>query len=92
MSNKVIINEVTIGSDDFENCKIKCVYNNEVFYVHASRYIASFASVGGNVFNRTLFGDWLRTLNVDEEGIDFITNFASNGKMELEMSARNFLK
>lgn len=42
------------------------------------------------------FADWLRTLVIDgghltEEEVRYIANYADNGKLELESSAKNFI-
>lgn len=74
--------------NSFENIQIKG-------YTHASRYIASWVRMGGtfNTRNRGYekFRNWLRTEGLTEEEVQHIYNLASNGKMELEDSAKKFM-
>lgn len=70
----------------FENKVIKGIY--------ISRYVASWTNAGGK---RKGFKNWLRTLVIDgehltEEEIYDIYAYATNGKLELEDSAREYLK
>lgn len=65
--------------------------------IHYSRFIVSYAKEGGDLGKRRKFEEWLRTLvingkHIPEEVIDEISFIASNGKFELENSAREFLK
>lgn len=57
--------------------------------IHYSRYIASWAIVGGNVKR---LKDFLRRLGLPEEEIQEIYNLATNGKLELETAAKLLLK
>lgn len=71
----------------FENKSIRGIY--------ASRYIASWVREGGELSNykkKSLFVKWLRRLGLDQEEVDYIYNFATNGKMELESDARRFIE
>lgn len=78
--------------DEFENKLINGI--------HVSRYVVSWVKAGGNLLGsrrKSKFIDWLKTLKINgrtltEEEIDFIWNFASSGKMELESKASKFLK
>jgi len=79
--------------DEFENKLINGI--------HVSRYIISWVKSGGKLYiNRRYnyrFIEWLRSLNINgrhltEEELDYIYRFASNGKLELENQAREFLK
>ena len=82
--------------DAFENSIIRGI--------HISRYIASWINVRVPIerayrgLNRTgLFIDWLRSLVINgehltEDEVWRIYNFASNGKLELESSAKQFIK
>lgn len=67
--------------------------NKTIRGIHMSRYIASFIRCGGIL---PLFGDWLEQLTIDGESLtedekDELYEFASCGKLELEMDARRFL-
>ena len=71
----------------FENKKIKDV--------HATRYIASWLKVGGKLGTWKDFGnfeDWLVSEGLSESDIKQITTLATCGRMELESSARRFIK
>ena len=81
------------------------MYENTLVHgIHKSRYVASWINSGGNMntgrFIRhgyVAFCKWLRTLVIDgthltnAEMIE-ITSYATNGKLELETSAKEFLK
>lgn len=74
----------------FENRAIKGIY--------MSRYLASWMKANdGKVFHRWDFEEWLETLVIDEEKLSQeeirdIVSYATNGKLELEISALAFLK
>ena len=61
---------------------------------HASRYIMSYLREGGEARYRDKFRKWLKSLPMEltEEEIDYIVDIYDNGKMELEMNAKSFLK
>ena len=61
--------------------------------VHATRYIMSYVRAGGELLGRKVweFEDWLKSLGLDEEEIYSILSIARNGKLELEISAAQFL-
>jgi hypothetical protein len=63
--------------------------------VHATRYIASWAKMGGDFGHKSKgrfdFYDWLKSLNLTDDEVDYIYNLATNGRMELEYSAKNFM-
>lgn len=64
--------------------------------VHASRYIASWVKAGGN-FSRKPYGRfdfrvWLESLGLTEDEVSYIYNLAENGRLELQESARHFIK
>ena len=61
---------------------------------HASRYIMSYLREGGEANYRGKFRKWLKSLPMEltEEEIDYIVGIYDNGKMELEMNAKRFLK
>ena len=70
-------------------------FDNEVIKgVHASRYIMSYLREDGSVRNRNKFREWLKALpsELNDEEIDHILDMYGNGKMELEMNAKRFLK
>ena len=62
--------------------------------VHASRYIMSYLREGGEANYRDKFRKWLKSLPMEltKEEIDYIVGIYDNGKMELEMNAKRFLK
>ena len=72
--------------NSFDNAVIKGV--------HASRYIMSYLREGGEANYRDKFREWLKSLPMEltEEEIDYIVGIYDNGKMELEMNAKRFLK
>lgn len=73
--------------DQFENIVIKGV--------HATRYIMSWIRMGGEVHRlngQSDFGDWLKSLGLTDEECDNIVRIATNGRMELETSAKQYLK
>lgn len=74
---------------DFDNAK------TEKHNVHYSRYIASWINAGGDL--STLdgwysFAFWLDTLGLTADEIYHIRVMATNGKLELENSAKEFIK
>ena len=71
----------------FENVLIKGV--------HATRYIMSWIRMGGEIhlYGRSSdFVNWLKSLGLTDEECDTIMDLATNGRMELEMSAKKYLK
>lgn len=69
--------------------------------IHPTRFIMSWVREGGHLRRRgdgiDDFRDWLRTLIIDgkplsEADVEHIMSLATNGKMELEYSAREFMK
>lgn len=70
--------------------------NKRIRGIHASRYIASWVKGGGNLGyefeGRFDFYDWLKSLGLDKDEAQYIYNLADNGKLELETSARQFVK
>lgn len=61
--------------------------------IRYSRYIASWMNKGGEIYYGGLFEQWLRdVLKLTEEEISDIMFLATNGKMELEVSAALFMK
>lgn len=68
--------------------------NGLVKGVHASRYIISWARSGGSL-KYDIYGDfldWLRSMGLSDDECADICHLASNGKMELETSAKEYLK
>ena len=60
-----------------------------------SRYIASWIDVGGQLKTLENIGEfttWLDRLGVEKADINNIVQMATNGKMEIESSARRFLQ
>lgn len=67
--------------------------NKEVNGIYYSRFIASYAKSGGNVFYRDEFRAWLEHLGyLNGEDISLILEMATCGKLELETDAKMFLK
>lgn len=63
--------------------------------IRAGRIIASWIKVGGTLLSRKdidNFNTWLLSIGIDEEEAKEISDFATNGKFELEESAKQFLK
>ena len=69
--------------------------------IHATRFIMSWVREGGTFSRRGIgydaFEEWLKTLIVDgkplsDQDVNHILGLAKNGKMELEYSARTFIK
>lgn len=70
--------------------------NQKVRGIHKSRYVASWINSGGMRCDHH-FIEWLKGLKIDDKHltaneIQEIYNYARNGKLELEVSARNFFK
>ena len=91
--SKVVINEVTINntSNDYDNIKIECTYNDRDINTYASRYIASYAIAGGNI-NSIAFVDWLESLGLSDDDIYSIKHLATSGEYYLQESAKEFLR
>lgn len=70
--------------------------------IHPTRFIMSWVREGGSLKKRRGIGyddfkEWLKTLIIDDKplsdnDVDHIMFLAQNGMMELEYSAKNFLK
>lgn len=71
----------------FENKTVKVGNLGEV---HISRIIASWRNKGGDTRSDE-FEEWLHELNLTADEISDIMLFANNGKLELEMFAREFM-
>ena len=70
---------------DFENAKTGDG-------IHYSRYIASWHRMGGTIFYGGLFEKWLRDKeHLTEMEISDIMLMATNGKLELQKSAKEFI-
>lgn len=68
--------------------------NRIIENIHMSRFVVSWVKEGGKLNYE--FKDWLKSLTINgrkltDDEIRDIYNFATNGKMELEDSARRFL-
>lgn len=74
------------------------MFENRIINGHeyASRYIMSWVRVGGKLGFRGEgyddFRKWLKSLGLESEDIESIIFLASNGKLELEMSAKKFMR
>lgn len=68
--------------------------NKIVNGIHATRYIMSWIRSGGNLRHGEGiddFSEWLRSLGLSLDDVVDIRLIATNGKMELEHSAKQFL-
>lgn len=61
-------------------------------YIYYTRFIASYAKEGGNVFNKDEFTGWLRQLGLSDEDVNGIWFLATNGRLELEVNAKLYLQ
>ena len=68
--------------------------NSIIKGVHASRYIMSYLRSGGEIRYSDKFREWLKALPLEltDEEMDHIVEMYSNGKMEFEFDASQFLK
>lgn len=69
--------------------------NNKIKDVHETRYIASWLKVGGelNTYQDIdNFRNWLLSLGLTEDEAYHVSNLATCGRIELEASARIFIK
>ena len=83
---KEIKEETKMVRSDFENSKTK------IQGVHYSRYIASWNNAGGADYYGEQFKNWLKANDCTEDEINDICFIAENGKMELELTAKKFIK
>ena len=64
--------------------------------IYATRFIMSWVRMGGKLRKRGDgvydFRKWLTSLDLDEEDIERIIFIATNGKLELEVSAKNYIE
>jgi hypothetical protein len=79
--------------------KEEIMFENKVIngYTYASRFIASWIRSGGTFGKHGQgyddFRNWLKSLGfLSDEDIECIMYLARNGKLELEVSAKNFIK
>ena len=75
--------------DEFENRLIRGI--------HKSRYVASWTNSQGPIRRGGLFEGWLRMLTIDgekltEDEVQEIVYYATNGKLELQEHAKQFLR
>lgn len=61
------------------------------YEAHLSRYIVSWRHAGGKYFYDE-FEDWLKSEGLSEEEIRDAVEMATMGKLELEVSARTYVK
>lgn len=69
--------------------------NKVILDVYATRFIASWLKVGGSLRYRDDvddFCEWLSSIGLGEEEVRRVKNIATNGKLELQTSAKKFLK
>lgn len=63
-------------------------------HIYATRFIASWINAGGQLKTRQDIGDfthWLLSLHLSGQDVILIVNLATEGKLELEENAKNFL-
>lgn len=68
--------------------------NRNINGIYETRFIASWLKVGGQLkYGKDIddFREWLESLGLTEDKIDHIVELATNGKLELESSAKRFL-
>lgn len=63
---------------------------SETHEIHYSRYIASWINEGGHTFGK-FFIEWLKSIGLTETEIRDIRNLATDGKLELEASAKKYV-
>ena len=63
--------------------------SNGIYY---SRYIASWRRMGGRIYRGGLFEQWLKKEGLTDEEVSDVLLLAENGKLELEYSAKLFLR
>ena len=95
MTKQQIIKAVIKYGPEYVQVEFPEFLNTEVHGIFKSRYIASWANVGGR-FDDGHFRKWLLSIEFDdghmsEEEADEICDFASGGKMEFEYSAEKYL-
>lgn len=64
-------------------------------YVYETRFIASWLNSGGQLrYGEDInnFCNWLLSLGLDEKDVEHIKFLATNGRLELEISAKNYLE
>ena len=62
--------------------------------IHTTRYIVSWLKAGGSLhYGEDIdnFRDWLLSMNITEDEVQDIVFLATNGKLELESSAKKFI-
>ena len=73
------------------------MFENKVIngYTYATRFIMSWVRSGGKLDKRgggyNDFRKWLKSLGLKTEDIEDIMLLAENGKLELEVSAKNYI-
>ena len=73
------------------------MFENKVIngYTYATRFIMSWVRSGGKLDKRGRgyndFRKWLESLGLKTEDIEDIMLLAENGKLELEVSAKNYI-
>lgn len=63
--------------------------------IHKSRYIASWLKAGGSLYfgeDVDNFREWLLSMDLTEDEVQDIVNLATNGKLELETTAKKFVQ
>ena len=74
------------------------MFENKVIngYIYATRFIMSWVRSGGKLdkYGKGYddFRKWLESLELKTEDIEYIMFLAQNGKLELEVSAKNYIR
>jgi len=69
------------------------MFENKIIQgVHATRYYSSWCRSGGDPRNYDEFNEWLISLDLSKEERSDICHLAENGRLELETSARKWIK
>lgn len=69
--------------------------NNLIGNIYETRFIASWIIAGGKINGRGAvkdFKEWLKSLGLTDDQVNHIAYIATNGKLELEYNAEQFLK
>ena len=95
LTKEGIIKHVEKYGTDYVQIDWPDLLNLKVHGVHRSRYIASWTNAGGKIDEH--FYEWLLTIEFDdgtmsEEEADEIWDVANGGKMEFEISAKEYMK
>ena len=70
--------------------------NKQINGTYATRFIMSWLRSGGVLSKKgtgySEFEKWLKSLGLSDDDVDYVVVLASNGKLELEVSAKDFIQ